>query len=79
MSHFLSDSEQDHLREQAAERRQKYADLRAEQFLGDGWPEIPVIEPVEARVDLGPAERLAKLCPECGKPDTRWHGCPAKE
>lgn len=57
---ILDDASQDSLREKAAERLAKYREMRAEQFLGDGWPELPEIEPVQAKVDLGPAERLER-------------------
>lgn len=80
MNRLLDDASQDHLLEQARERLARYREMRAEQALGDGWPAPRPIHRIELHVDLEAADRIIYgTCPECGRPDKRFHGCPAKD
>lgn len=82
MRRFDDDSAaQDALLEQARERLAKYQEMRAERFLGDGYPEtIRPLHRIEVHVDLDAADRIIYgECPECGRPNKRFHSCPAKD
>ena len=70
-------------------QREQARECRARSIDSHDWPELPVLQPIAVRpvrvnVPEFETKRAADLlifgeCPECGGPNKRFHGCPAKD
>ena len=86
MNNPMFDAARDWQSEQSRESELLRRDQRTEQFFGEGWPELPAIQPISVRpVQLSAPEFTRKrfgICPECPELDVidlSRHVCPAKD